>query len=441
MTQNIDPRLVDDEADNRQVVEVGWVLVGRFDKSLSKAIRRARAAFAVVMRETFPEFAWRVPLIISGSQPATEGQGIHAVEPVGLLDIGLRERETNRWDFAMVVWSGELIGYEISTPIGAPSAAVGCAAIGAARLFQPCADPNDKQCQRQSIERTSTRCAHLAAHLLGHLVGLGHVDDPTGFMHAPRSLDDLERMQRFIPETVEKLRAELVDVADPRLEEEEASRDESPATHSEPWTRHRAKALRFALVAAWRNRSDVWGIVSRIRPWTIPLRLGRLAAAAVSTLAILLLTAETWEASMNQPAWRVMLIGGMSIIVASSYLIRRQRLLVHVGRGDSAYHGKRPARLSEQRSVGNVAVTIAVTLGMATTYLLIFVAAFVVAWTFYPARVVQNWASTVPSTIHLGHYFCLAGVVAALGLTIGALGAGFEPRGYVRHVAYVDEEI
>ena len=401
------------------VIEVGWMLVGEFDDDAAGVLRRGRGEFLAVMRGAFPEFDWRVPIVrAAGGEGDALGGTAEAVE---VIDRALREREARRWDFAVAFTAGALRGYERSDPMGAPSAAVGCAAASASRLGDLAdADPNDEVAAR--------RAARLAVHLLGHLAGLGHAADPADFMHPPHDPADLDRMTGFADATAATLRRELEDVADPRLEEEDRPAD---------LRRGRAAQLRFALRAAWQNRDDVRRIVARIRPWTIPRRLGGLVTAAASTLVILMMTAEAWEAGMSQPPWRVALLAGASLATATAYVVGKQRLLVVRPRLGVA----RPPRHSEQRSVGNVAVVLAVLVGMAFTFAVLFTVALAAAYAFYPRPLVANWAGSVAAPFAFARYACLAGTVASLGLAIGALGAGFEPRGYVRHVAYVDEEV
>ena len=402
------------------------MVVGSPEPALDKALRRGRALFARNMREAFPEIEWRVPLVTA---PDPSSNGTATAEAVTLLDAALQEREGRRWDFALAFYAGELRGYDRPAPLGAPSAAIGCATAGGQRLWEPCDDPGDKECRRRSVELASGRAAALAAHLLGHLAGLGHAADPADYLYPPHAVADLDRMTGFAPETLDDLRRELLDVADPRLEEEE------------PNGVNRFGAARFAARAAWRHRDDVRRIVKRIRPWTIPRRLGGLVTAAASTLVVLMMTAEAWEAGMSQPAWRVVLLAAASLTTASAYLVVKQRLLIHRPRGGRVHPGRPAARHSEQRSVGNVAVVLAVSLGMLLTYAALFAVSLAAAVAFYPAALVESWAGTVARPLGWEHYLCLCGTVAALGLTIGALGAGFEPRGYVRHVAYVDEEV
>ena len=412
------------------MVEIGWITAGAFDKPLAKAVRRGRAIFAEAMRRQFPQFEWSVPLI--PYPPAGDLVGAGTIEPVALLDAALQEREARRLDFALIFWAGDLVGYDRPSPLGAPSAAIACAAAGAARLWEPGAK------EPEAMELASVRAAHLASHLLGHLLGLGHADDPADFLHPPHAAADLDRMAGFGPKTAELVRRELADVADPRLEEAEPPAAED--SHRHPFA-GRFGAAKFALLAAWQNRDDVGRIFARIRPWAIPRRLGRLVGAAVSTLFVLMITAEAWEFGMSQPAWRVALVSLIALCGASAYLVARQQLIIRPPRHRATGRGTRPARLSEQRSVGNVAVVLAVLFGMAATYAALFVAALLASLAFYPADLIHSWAASVEPPVTMAHHLRLAGTVATLGLTIGALGASFEPRGYVRHVAYVDEEV
>lgn len=47
---------------------------------------------------------------------------------------------------------------------------------------------------------------------------------------------------------------------------------------------------------------------------------------------------------------------------------------------------------------------------------------------------------SVEGVLTLQHYLSHAGLVAALGIVIGALGASFERQYYFQHITYVDEE-
>ena len=235
-------------------------------------------------------------------------------------------------------------------------------------------------------------------------------------MHPPHDASDLDGMTRFAPDMAQRLRVELQDVADPRLEEADAA-----LNGIVPFA-GRLGRLKFAAMAAMHNWRDVLVILRRAKPWQLPLRLGRLVTAAVSSLVVLLMTAEAWEAGMSQPAWRLTVLSLVALGVATFYLIRKQRLLVARPRRG------RPARHSERRSVGNVAVTLAVLIGMSVTYGLLFTASLAAAWLFYPDALVRNWAASVELPIAFHHYVRLAAGVAALGLSIGGFAQLRTPR-------------
>ncbi len=401
------------------------MLVGDYSAEAARVARLGRAAFLRQVRSQFPQFSWHAPLI---EVPAVTGEA--TPEPVTLLDAALVEREGRRLDFAFAIWAGEMSGYERPHPMGAPSAIIGCAAAAIGRLLPESWD-DESEDRRTLLAQSGDHVRALVCHLLGHLVGLGHVDDATDFLHAPHDVGDLARMTAFGPVTVERLQRELADVADPRLEERP---DRNPPRGLSRYASYVARS-RFAVNAAWDNRDDVWLLLKRAKPWFLPLRLGRLVTAAASTLVILLMTAEAWEAGMSQTPLRLVVLSVASLVVATAYLVNKQRLLVARPR-----RGK-PARHSEQRSVGNVAVVLAVLIGMTVTYAALFVSALIAAWVCYPTPLVENWAASVEAPTGVDKYLRLAAGVAALGLGIGALGASFEPRGYVRHVAYVDEEV
>ena len=407
------------------------MLAGAFDKPQLKAVRRARGLWARRMREQLPGFDWRVPMVRAPAVAGAGDSGAATVEPVALLDVGVQERDSRRWDMAVVLTAADLRTYNQPAALGAPAAAVACAVASVNRLADTAfvdadADRNAPP-PESDTKALARRVVALVCHLVGHLGGLGHSDDPTSYMRRLDGASDLDRPDRYTDAERADLTRELEDVADPRLEEVADARPTGGLAG-------RWRALRFTARAAWADRDDVWRAAMRVQPWMIPVRLSRLTTAAASTLVVLLMTAEAWEAGMSQPLWRVVLLSLASLGVTSVYLIRRQRLLVGSSRR------RRSTRLSELRSIGNSAIVIAVVLGMLTTYAGLFLAAFVAAWGFYPPGLVHNWAASVGGPLDWPHYARLAGSIASLGLTIGALGASFEPRGYVRHVALVDEE-
>lgn len=395
-------------------IEVGWVLVGRFDEADRRAAAWARQQMRAVLREDFPQFEWQFPTVAR-----RELQAGAPVEPVALLDGGEADRDTRRWDMALVVTPAELVSHFKPYALGVPSRAVQAAVASTARLDPEALPAFPDEPETGTAERHDVlgrRLHALLMHLFGHLGGLGHADDPQDFMFAPRALGDLDRMHAYSEEARAELLDELRDVADERLEEEETGASWRP--------------VRFYLRAAWQERGDIARAVAQSQPWTFPARFSRLTVAAVSTLVVMLTTAEAWELGMTQPPVRVAVLSLGTLFGASTYLVSKQRLLSR----------RRVPRLSEQRVVTVTAITSAVGLGMAVTYLLLFTLTLVLGLTLFSGALVEGWAASLEGPLAAEHYLSLAGFVAAFGLVIGALGGSFEEESYFRHVAFADEE-
>jgi hypothetical protein len=331
-------------------------------------------------------------------------------EPVDLLDAGAAERDLGGWDFALVLTAADLRARFRPFALGTPSQALGVAVLSLARL-----DPTLRNAQPDP-DRLADRIATLALHMLGHLNGLGHREAPEDLMHDIQASGDLDGMRTFSPEEVAELDDEIADVADPRMEERADA--------------HRLSGVVFATRALWHERADVFDAVRQIRPWRFPLQFAKLTTAAVSTLVVLVMTAEAWDLGARQPAAVVIGLSVVILAIASVYLVQRQRLLVY----------RRGRRRSEQRVVSEASVLIAVAVGMATTYALLFIGTLALAALLFDRAILEGWAATLGESIALGHVFVFAGFVAAIGLAVGALGASFEEQTYFRHVALVDEE-
>jgi ABC-type Fe3+ transport system permease subunit len=147
-------------------------------------------------------------------------------------------------------------------------------------------------------------------------------------------------------------------------------------------------------------------------------------------MTILVITAEAWDLGMSQPPLRVASMTLVALLGTSFYIVWRQQLLQR----------RRRRRLGEQRVISNVSISLAVLIGMLTTYGVLFVVTLLLTQAFFGPLLVEGWAASLEGQIYFGNYLRLAGFVAALGIIIGALGASFEEQGYFRHVAYVNEE-
>lgn len=391
-----------------RLVEVGWVVAGPLATVDLEAVERARESFRATLAREFPGFEWRVPLV---QRP----EAIHEprVELVELLDLGVVERDTHGWDYALVVSEADLVSHHKPFALGAPSQGLSVACLSTSRL-----DPLARRIDVPPSERTeimSGRIRALALHLFGHLNDLSHGADPTEFMYDITGVRELDGMTSFSEEAREDLAEELVRVADVRLEES---------------GRYGGRELLFFVKALGHRVGDIVSAVVEARPWFFPLRFSRLTTAAATTMVILMMTAEAWELGMSQPAARVGAASVLALLATSGFLLKRQQLLAR----------RRRRRLSEQRVVANVSMTLSVVLGMATTYALLLLVTLSGSMMFFAPEVVSGWTGLPSSDVGLERYLVLSGFIATVGLVIGALGASFEARGYFRHIALVDEE-
>jgi len=392
-------------------IELGWVIAHHLSERNLAAVMAARDTMTDYLSKMFPQFEWRMPVV---RRPEKLHQRF--VEPSQLLIEGVEERDLRHWDFAFVTTRADLQSYYKPFAMAVPSRAVSVAVLSLARL-SPELDNDDSAVGNDGQTRMVRRLCALGLHLLGDLNGLPHSTTETDYMFEPASAEDLEVMTDFSENRRRQLTAELLQVADIRLEERPSS--------------VRAGALRFYLKAAWIGRGDILSAIIQAKPWEFPFRLSRLTTAALSSLLILMITAEVWDLGMNQSVLFVGILSLTSLLGTSLFVLKRQNLCLRRGR----------RRLTEQTVFTNISTALVVLIGMTTSYLLMFGLAAVIGGSIFPHRLVQEWAASLPQTVGWPDYLVLAGFVASLGILIGALGASFEGNPYFRHITFVDEEI
>lgn len=392
----------------RRLIELGWLLVHELDPVEFEAVSQARARMVERLRERFGQFDWRMPVV---SRPVPVASAHE--EPVLLLEEGIYERDNHAWDFTFVVTRSDLRSYYKPYALAVPSRAVAVAVLSTARLAPQQAESLPTE---ERLPLIAKRLYALGMHLLGDLNGVLHSEMPEDFMYTPQALEDLDLMADYCEDEHEQLAAALREVADIRLEEQPQAQQSQP--------------LAFYVKASWIGASDIASAVIQAKPWEFPLRLSRLSTAALSTLLILLMTAEVWDLGMSQPPLRVALLSAVALLGTSLYILKKQRLLLRRGR----------TRLTEQTVITNVSISIVVGLGMSTTYLMLFTLALLLSTSLYSEALIHSWAASLEARIGLRHYLVLGGFVASLGIFIGALGASFEGQHYFRHITYADEE-
>lgn len=379
-------------------LEIGWLLVNVSNPDHVTAVTTAADRFRTRMEAFLPGFSWDVSVV---ERHAGLAQG--PVDPVLLLSEAETERDIQGWDFVFVITGQDLVSHMRPFTIAAPSRIFAAAVLSTARIA-------DRTAGKEILGR---RLLALAMHLFGRLNGL----DPKsadGFMHAFGNVAALDAMDGFTENEIAELEDDLRAVSDPRVEEM-ADGQRNP--------------LSFYARALWQNRHLLPESIARMRPWSFPVRLSRLSTAAGSAFAVLMMTAESWEVATSLAAFTVVLFSMFSLVATSAYLLKAQRLLARPGK----------ARLSEQRVVSDVSTVIAVGIGMAVTYAVIFVLAWIAGFAFFRDPVLAKWLGA--EILAGSPRNLMAGFTAALSLVIGALGASFEPYGYFRSVTHIDDEL
>lgn len=407
MTNTTDP---DSPASpSRPAVEVGWLVAENLEAPDREAIKAAHERVTGLLAEHLSEFEWRTPLAVQEA-PSTAASH-EAVEHLGWAR---EQRDLRGWDYVLAFVAPDLIARQRDHAWECVSRSLDSAVISTARIDPRAQDPDVSPQYR--VETLADRLVTLVLRGLAHLCGVPVGDAAGRVMSAFQAVGELEEAEPLTQAEWDQLRQTLRETADPRLEET-ATRGVSD--------------LAFYLRAGWRNRHEVFEAVRQARPWQMPLRLARLTIAAVSTMLVLIMTAEAWELGVRQPLSAVAALTGVSLVVTVVYVLVRQGLLL----------AKRSAGLSEQVVTTNLTTIAIVTTGIATTYVCLYLLTLLVTASLFDAELVASWAPTLHERADWECYATFAGFVSSIGIVIGALGVSFEGQHYFRHITYVDEEV
>lgn len=289
-------------------LEIGIVLSGQFDaadqKGANDAVRMAKNR----LQDWFPSFLWTLEVARRPDWGTTETS-----EPTHWLLQAAEERDSKRWDLAIVITNVDLQGHYRSFAYAAVSRSLDAAVISTLRI-----DPDQSGMELDAVERVqriAARLARLILHSIGHLNGLKRRSEPANLMYAGITAKDFDGIYEIDEEQSAEIVSMLEEVADVRLEERGSQRA--------------AGNFRFIAKAIWINRTDILKAIAGARPWEFPRRLSRLTTAAVSTLAILMMTAEAWDLGLSQSGYQLVFLGFGALLVTSWYVAYRQQLLVH----------------------------------------------------------------------------------------------------------------
>ncbi len=365
--------------DTKSRIDLGWVICqGDRDpgNQTREMVTRTSAVFLEEMNREFSRYDWRGKV----TWRRTPGRGGQA-DPLELLEIGVREKVRNGWDFAMVATGAELLGRRLVELEAAPSSALECGVFSVWR-------PGDE-------EMADARVLEILRYLLGSMLGLERGVNDGPFTESEREL----------------VRGRLEDIGDERLEER----------------RNNWNVIDFYLRTLLADARGLFGDVLGYHPWWQPFRFGRLTAAAFVTSLLSFLGAEVWELGVG--ASPALLAAGafFSVLGAMWYLYRGQNLAELTG----------GIALNEQVARSKLVMIFCLWIGMASLWLLLFASCWCLAG-ILPREVVQGWAG---ETLDLFARARFAAFVSTLGTLAGALGGNLEDEGSFKAHFFFDDEV
>jgi hypothetical protein len=396
----------------RLPIEIGLIMAGRFTLSERRLLQEVEARFKSTLDKRLPQFDWR--LSISRRRDIGERGREESTE---LLRQATEERDLYRWDFAIVLINEELLAHYRAFALAVLSRPLDCAVVSTARLIPDEEGPgfaHDQPDESVIVQRIAT----ILLRCVAHLGGLRTSRDPNSLLFQPTSPADLSQMTEMTTQELAELVDNLTEVADLRLEES---------------SREKVSAWRFLLRASVINREQILETIVAARPWQFPQRLSRLTTAAVSTVAVLLMSAESWDLGLSQSWTSLALISLFILVLTTVFISVRQHLLL-----------SRSSHNREQIAVTRVSAIGIVLSGMAVTWICMFALALSAISLLFSPELIAQWAASQPAAGHAigsGSTLKMATFCASLGLLIGSLGASFEEQTHFQHVIFVDEEL
>ncbi len=393
------------------LIEIGIIVAGLLDEVDERATGFAMSSTREFLEKHFPGFEFDLFVV---RRPELVNSRV--VQPSILLQQAVEERDSRHWDYSFVLTAADLESYYTAHCLAALSRPLDAAVLSFS-LIDPIA-VGETADETSRVQRVSHRLSRLMLHSLSHLSGLGISDDPTNLMSHPADSEALDAMEMLTENQIEQQRLSFSEVADQRLEE---SNDQRLSTSA------------FAARAGWINRREIIEAIVAARPWQFPRRLSGLTLASVSTVAVLLMTAEAWDLALSQTWSSLTLLTSTAWLLTTGYVIVRQQLLMR--------HGRRP---SEQTVVTMTSAIGIVVTGMIVTWFCLLLIGATISGSLFGANLIASWAASSEfSATEVGFVMKLKMCVlsASLGLLIGALGASFESQHYFRHVIFVDEEV
>ena len=365
------------DAKNR--IDLGWVIcegVRQSDGRLREVVDKVCAGFLDEMSRTFPDYDWHGEV----SWRRTPGRG-GRVDPLELLEIGVREKVRKGWDMALVGTAAELLGRRKVELRAVPCSALEC---GIFTVWQP-----------DGGEMAESDLLEVARYLLGSMLGL----------------ERLPTAGEFTRGECEEVLARLDDIGDERLEEKRTN-----------WNQAHFYVETFT--------ADAHGVMRDVigyRPWWQPFRFERLTAAAFVTALLSFLGAEVWELGVGAGAGLLVPGAFAAILGATWYLYHGQNLGELTG----------GIQMNEQVARSKLVMVFCLWIGMASLWILLFACCWGLA-SILPRGVVAGWSG---GTLDAWAMMRFAAFVSTLGTLAGALGGNLEDEGSFKAHFFFDDEV
>lgn len=374
----------------KPLMSIGWIVASNAPvPTIHEAYDAAREILLTQLQDQFPDFFWQMELIHEYRYP---NYGL--LPPLPLLELGVHEKLSRGWDFALVLVHNELEPRSRTMTIGVPSSALEVAVLSSAHIDVTGHD-------------TANQVAALALHLLGHIWGLEHEDDSP--MCPPENCAMLA-LRPFPQEQQTNVAQRLEEVSDARIEEETPE----------------IGRLHFYWRSFWADPVsvfiDTWGYA----PWRMPFRMGRLTAAAMVSIVFLLLGAEAWEVGVHTTVIQSIAGAITTVLAATAFLFWGQNL------GEISRHTGWREQLIRTRIV----VFLTLLIGLGSLWMVLFVLSFLAAL-YVPSNVPANWLGLELGVGELGRY---AAFMATLGVLAGAMGGNLEDEDTLKAELFFDEE-
>ncbi|MEM7112974.1 MAG: hypothetical protein AAF614_11120 [Chloroflexota bacterium] len=377
---------------NKPTITIGWILPSHSPERLNNIFAETSQNIMQQLKVQLPEFEWCFEMEELHLYP-----GVGKLKTVPLLELGLTEKQVNRWDFAFVLVPNDLEPVRNIITVGVPSSTLGIAVLSSARLGMD--------------EHLPQRLTSLALHLFGWLC---HLDRSP---HGPMQSIDLHTMHDWDHDYPE----EQSDDAREQLYKVVQNRESQK-------TNQLSKFLLYAR-GVTSHPLDFLASIWRYQPWSIPFLLTRSLSAVVLSLLFFMASSESWEAGVQIGESRL-IYGAIVAIILATFAVYYGQQLYQMG--DARY--SEGVRVRWHLIILSTLLVSMILLWIELRFIVTLLAQLL------PLEVVAGWAKVTPAEMQQ-EYGWYASFMATIGILAAMLGANLESEETVKALFLFDEEV